>query len=425
MTASRVCKVFLVLIGLLKTTGAFPQSGLDPGGSRTQRDVACREDMEYLNGNICCLNCEAGTRMVSPCTTPEQKGKCEECNDGTYTEHSNGLKHCFKCTQCRSDQDIVRGCTQTQDTECQCKSGRFCAPDQACEVCKKCSRCKKDEEIVRNCTSTTNTECKKIQTSAGSASGNTLVIVPLSLFAVLLVIVAVGVYMWRRCRATDSQRNPSDGQKAGQHYSDNCPTEDGSNGETRRRSCSNLMLPRPLVRAKSSTGTEDERKVLCESLNSSASNSQHSLTGPVSDPTPPPRASPTLPRRPNRREDEQFPKLVPLNGVESLMKCFEYFEEMDITYHKRFFRYLGINDNVVKSKEGLPYQDRIHELLNVWVEKEGREASLNDLLKTLLDLNQRQTAETIKENAIDSGQYRELMTGELYSPVISTAQGHL
>ncbi|XP_070760319.1 hematopoietic death receptor isoform X2 [Enoplosus armatus] len=370
MTASRVCKVFLVLIGLLKTTGAFPQSGLDPGGSRTQRDVACREDMEYLNGNICCLNCEAGTRMVSPCTTPEQKGKCEECNDGTYTEHSNGLKHCFKCTQCRSDQDIVRGCTQTQDTECQCKSGRFCAPDQACEVCKKCSRCKKDEEIVRNCTSTTNTECKKIQTSAGSASGNTLVIVPLSLFAVLLVIVAVGVYMWRRCRATDSQRNPSDGQKAGQHYSDNCPTEDGSNGETRRRSCSNLMLPRPL-------------------------------------------------------EDEQFPKLVPLNGVESLMKCFEYFEEMDITYHKRFFRYLGINDNVVKSKEGLPYQDRIHELLNVWVEKEGREASLNDLLKTLLDLNQRQTAETIKENAIDSGQYRELMTGELYSPVISTAQGHL
>lgn len=33
------------------------------------------------------------------------------------------------------------------------------------------SRCGKDEEIVRNCTSTANTECKKIQPNAISASG--------------------------------------------------------------------------------------------------------------------------------------------------------------------------------------------------------------------------------------------------------------
>lgn len=92
-------------------------------------------------------------------------------------------------------------------------------------------------------------------------------------------------------------------------------------------------------------------------------------------------------------------------GVESLRKCFGYFEEVDVNYHKRFFRHLGIMDNVMKSKEDLPYEDRIHELLNIWVEKEGREASLNDLLKALLALNQRRTAETVKENAIHSGQY--------------------
>lgn len=88
-----------------------------------------------------------------------------------------------------------------------------------------------------------------------------------------------------------------------------------------------------------------------------------------------------------------------------MRKCFGYFEEVDVNYHKRFFRHLGIMDNVMKSKEDLPYEDRIHELLNIWVEKEGREASLNDLLKALLALNQRRTAETVKENAIHSGQY--------------------
>lgn len=45
-------------------------------------------------------------------------------------------------------------------------------------------------------------------------------------------------------------------------------------------SYTSLILPRPLVRAKPFACIEEERKVLCESLDSSASNSQHSLTGP-------------------------------------------------------------------------------------------------------------------------------------------------
>ncbi|XP_041792832.1 hematopoietic death receptor isoform X4 [Chelmon rostratus] len=340
--------VFSVLIWLLKPMGAFPWSGLDVVGRRTQRDINCSDNLEYLNGKICCLNCPAGTRMISACTTAREKGQCEECDDGTYTEHTNSLKHCFKCTQCRSDQEIVRPCTHTHNAECQCKLGGFCAPDQACEVCKKCSRCEKDEELVRNCTPTSNTECKKIQPKSGSSSANASVIVPL----VLLAVVAIGVTpvcVWRYRRATDSQRSQPGRVKVGQH-SDNCPTEEVRSGEPRRLSCSGLILSRQL-------------------------------------------------------EDEQLPKLVPVNGEESLRKCFEYFEEIDVDYHKRFFRHLGISDNVIKSKEHLLYEDRIHELLNIWVEKEGREASLNDLLKALLDLNQRRTAENVKENAIHYGHY--------------------
>ncbi|KAK1892050.1 Tumor necrosis factor receptor superfamily member 22 [Dissostichus eleginoides] len=65
---------------------------------------------------------------------------CEECEDGTFTEHDNGLKQCFKCAQCRSDQEVVRRCSHTQETECRCRAGRFCSPDEACEVCRRCSR---------------------------------------------------------------------------------------------------------------------------------------------------------------------------------------------------------------------------------------------------------------------------------------------
>ena len=93
-------------------------------------------------------------------------------------------------------------------------------------------------------------------------------------------------------------------------------------------------------------------------------------------------------------------------GEESLRKCFEYIEELDVDYHKRFFRHLEINDNVIKSKEHLSYEDRIHELLNIWVEKVGRDASLNDLLKALLALNQKRTAEIVKQKAIDYGHYK-------------------
>lgn len=92
-------------------------------------------------------------------------------------------------------------------------------------------------------------------------------------------------------------------------------------------------------------------------------------------------------------------------GEESLRSCFEFFEDLDVSYHSRFFRHIGINDNLIKSKQSLSYVDRVHDLLNVWLEKEGGDASLTHLLKALLDLDQRRTAETIRARAIEGGYY--------------------
>lgn len=99
------------------------------------------------------------------------------------------------------------------------------------------------------------------------------------------------------------------------------------------------------------------------------------------------------------------PEVTLLAGEESLRRCFHYFEELDVDYHRKFFRRLNINDNVIKGKEELPFEDRLHELLHIWMEKEGRGASLNRLLEVLLDLNQRRTAENIKEQALHQGHY--------------------
>ncbi|XP_026178112.1 tumor necrosis factor receptor superfamily member 10A-like isoform X3 [Mastacembelus armatus] len=353
----------LVIFISLKLAGAFPRTGLGLGGRRMQRDVSCRDNLEYVHGNICCLNCPAGTHMKLPCSRQGEKGQCEECAYGMYTEHSNGLKQCFKCTQCRSDQEIVKPCTPTQNTECQCKSGTFCAPDQACEVCLKCSRCGKDEKIVRNCIATTNTECKKIQPISTFDSEsevnsiltggdvwslqivNTAVIVSLVVILPFIVAIVFWICWIRKRRATDAQRSLH-GEMKEQHYTGRCPTVERKVGESQRSSYSNWPL-----------------------------------------------------------EHEQFPDLSPVNGEESLRNCFEHFEQLDVDYFKRFFRRLGISDNMIKSKEPLPYDDRIHELLNYWVEKKGKEASLNDLLKVLLDLNQRRTAEMVKENAVQFGHY--------------------
>lgn len=63
-----------------------------------------------------------------------------------------------------------------------------------------------------------------------------------------------------------------------QPFSDSLPAEDGRGADgAARPSFSSLFLPGQLVRSKPVARIEDERKTLYESLNSSASNSQHSL----------------------------------------------------------------------------------------------------------------------------------------------------
>lgn len=90
------------------------------------------------------------------------------------------------------------------------------------------------------------------------------------------------------------------------------------------------------------------------------------------------------------------------SGEESLKKTFDFFEEMDVHYHNRFFRFIGLSDNAIKMAESLFPEDRVYELLKIWLEKEGMKADFNNLIQALIYLDQRLSAESITSKAIDN-----------------------
>lgn len=78
--------------------------------------------------------------------------------------------------------------------------------------------------------------------------------------------------------------------------------DEGGDRGPHKLNCPSIINARQLVRTKSFEHREEEREVLCESLNSSASNSQYSLTGlTCSSPASPPVANPAAPRQPGWR----------------------------------------------------------------------------------------------------------------------------
>ncbi|XP_058631709.1 hematopoietic death receptor isoform X3 [Onychostoma macrolepis] len=321
--------------------------------NRSSRDVSCREGMEYEHDNICCLNCPAGTYVKKACLSPSEKGVCEPCEFDRYTEHDNGLWKCLLCTKCRIDQETTEKCTSTQDTQCKCKQGSFCLPDQACEVCKKCSRCREDEETVKSCTDISNTVCRKGSTLGSSNSVTFIVVV--AFIATLAFIV--GIVYWTKSK-------PS-------------------------KKAVTSRSPREMVRI--CMGDREEVKEERQNAHNSKMDDSSQL-------------QPFLEQ--NCVERESIRRLVPLNGEESLKKSFDFFEEMDVHYHNRFFRFIGLSDNSIKSAESLFPEDRVYELLKIWMEKEGLKADLNSLIEALIYLDQKLSAENIIEKAIINGYFK-------------------
>ncbi|XP_053510069.1 hematopoietic death receptor isoform X2 [Ictalurus furcatus] len=371
-------------------------------GIRTAQGDVCRARRGYINNDICCLSCPAGTFVKEACSRPFERGVCEPCDFDTYTEHDNGLpKTCLMCTKCRPDEEIVERCNSTRNTRCQCKTGSFCLPDQACEVCKTCRKCKEDEKVVAHCTAYSNTVCQK----RGSTSTSTLTVgvVSVSVVAIIVIIVIIGCLLyWRTSGGLTSSCQRGMWNKC---------LENGSDLEEVKQNNVNGVVEegaqiQPLICPTQPVGEDEEDKGLGPSLSTTTASSETSL--PMCTLTSEYCLSRSLPQQLNTLEDEKLRRLVPLNGDDSLKKTFDLFGEIDVNYHKRFFRLLGLSDNAIRIAEAswsLP-EDRVYELLKIWMEKEGMKADFISLIEALLSLNQRLSAENIVARAVDNGYFR-------------------
>ncbi|XP_058230912.1 hematopoietic death receptor isoform X2 [Hemibagrus wyckioides] len=372
--------------------------------SQMEQYAVCLGGAGYTLNGICCLNCPAGTFVKEACNKDTEKSVCHQCESDTYTEHDNGISSCLKCTKCRPDQELVEPCNSTRNTRCECKVGSFCLPDQACEVCKTCRKCKEDEEMVQSCTAHSNTVCQK----KGSISASTSTVAIISFVAVIMIIVIIGcILYWRplaRCKKAVASRWPRGMCKM-------C-IESGSDLVEVKQTGKNGSLEdgaqsQPFITLTQMVGegtVEDEG--LGKSLSSTTASSQSSLT--VCPLTSEPGLSHLMLQQLNTLENQKPRRLVPVNGDDSLRKSFDLFGEIDVNFHKRFFRLLGLNDNAIRSAEmtWCSPEDRVYELLKIWMEKEGMKADFNRLITDLHSLNQRLSAENITAKAIEFGYFR-------------------
>ncbi|KAL4004449.1 syntaxin 5 [Sarotherodon galilaeus] len=397
---------------------------------------SCVENEQYLHQGLCCLNCNAGTYVHQPCERDLELGICLPCEHGqTHTEHNNGMFRCLPCTHCRSDQEEIASCTTTADTKCQCKPNTFCVPDQACEVCKRCAKCKPHEEEVKKCTPFSNTVCRKRPTSPTRITPSlspTLdppasIIVPLCIFMAIVIIIVIALALWwfifkqrsceipclkLHCESSEIVKIPIDesGATAEERQNDQ---NAGLEGEESRPDSRPLLQETQAGMTKASPPLEDEDRGLGDSLPNTTSSSQTSLSAlPTAVSNTPHQSPATFRQLPVDLDDPLRYRLVPVQGSEkSLRKSFDLFDEyLDVRIHNKFFRMIGVSDNHIRLAESGTSSDKVYELLKNWMQRQGLRADINDLLDTLLTMDQRRSAESIASEALRRGYYKHADT---------------
>uniref|UniRef100_A0A3B4TCB0 Si:ch211-112c15.8 n=1 Tax=Seriola dumerili TaxID=41447 RepID=A0A3B4TCB0_SERDU len=129
--------------------------------------------------NSCYKSCPAGYHKTGNCDNQDGKYKCKECENNTFTDMENKIEKCFRCDVCNRNEVMIKPCSITSNTKCDCipgyynahrdQSSRFCVkcPCQNCQepldspdFKKKCQPCQRTEclsnsECKRKCTPTT------------------------------------------------------------------------------------------------------------------------------------------------------------------------------------------------------------------------------------------------------------------------------
>nr|XP_060624297.1 tumor necrosis factor receptor superfamily member 10B-like [Anolis sagrei ordinatus] len=155
-------------------------------------------DGEYpYNGQRCCKMCRAGTYVEESCTIPHTLGHCLPCTNGEdYTDRENGLDQCFLCDKCKPGYIMVKACTATSNTKCQCPEGYYCPP--GCEECVKCrKRCPKGEVQIKSCSATTDIECATSSTETTDSTHRMDFIIPVGVIIAIVIVIVIAFFVFK------------------------------------------------------------------------------------------------------------------------------------------------------------------------------------------------------------------------------------
>ncbi|KAE8589829.1 hypothetical protein XENTR_v10017753 [Xenopus tropicalis] len=109
----------------------------------TEETKCAGDEYKHPDLNHCCKKCSAGYYRTQHCPEKNKVTVCQPCKEGTFTELSNYITRCKRCSSCISQnwQVVVRGCTQDKDTVCGCRRSQFQVKVANTFKCQNCSHC--------------------------------------------------------------------------------------------------------------------------------------------------------------------------------------------------------------------------------------------------------------------------------------------
>ncbi|XP_021116936.1 tumor necrosis factor receptor superfamily member 10B isoform X5 [Heterocephalus glaber] len=335
--------------------------------------------------------CPAGSYLS------EKSGQCEECEEGVdYTSYSNNLPACIPCRVCAQEETQKYSCNRTTNTVCYCKNGTF-RSEGSPEFCQRCqTRCPDGKVMASPCTPWSDLKCMDKEsgtktTEEAPAPGEPVtsspgtpaspcpsvdwerIVISVTIAIVLLLAGAVFVWKtgwWRLCgQRSIFSRCPST------QYLVQCLKSRTSREELQQKpSASSPRRSSPLP------GCEQDSKL-----------------GNGQGPAEAKRSS--MGRKP----------LVPASGVdpsEALRRLFTYCT--DVVHHNswdQLMQEMGLTPNEIYLAKVSRPSDPLYEMLQKWLYKTGRNASINTLLGALEKLGQTLAGEKIAEYAVNSGNF--------------------
>ncbi|XP_047617312.1 tumor necrosis factor receptor superfamily member 10B-like [Phacochoerus africanus] len=394
-------RALLVVVLVLSVTAA---SGMPTEQGRFYQQIAAPEA-----GSRSPWECPAGFHVE------EASGECVRCTDGVdYTSVSNSLSSCLRCTVCKSGEEEKTPCTATADTRCECKPGTF-RDENSPEFCQKCrTRCPDGMVMATPCTPSSDLKCVPQEsgtrasgealdpgepvttnlqppTASCPSSGNSELVFAIAIFSLAVVFVVVVVIACWLCKYKV--------QGCGLH----------------RKFMDKVLFWRPHP----SRGPE----ALDNARNDTLVN-RDCLSSPVSDQEveDPEQVEPTGVQssgeadhllEPAAAEGSRVRRgpLVPADGedpTECLRQFFDDFSTI-VPYDAwdKLMRKMGLTQNEIRQSRDRAQNtgDALYEMLETWVRRKGREASVNDLLDALAALGQRHAKEKIEDMLVGSGKF--------------------